>query len=756
MVHVNPPAMPLGGDYWFGGFEESPGTGGPPVWGVADTHAHPMSYLAFGGGLFAGLPDGSPEAAMAWCTPLHGPGGTGLDPLGGLQRLLINGVEGTNGHLVGGFPEFDGWPRFTSTIHQQMHIDWIRRAVDGGLRIMVAHAVDNHLLAKVFSGQEYGDRASVDNQVAALSEFCGKHADVMEIASNSTHARGIINSGRLAVFPGLEVDTLGDWGEEDDATDNDIAEYLHYLYGELGIRHLFPIHLADNALGGACIYNDMFSLLHHELRGDYFGIRDGTNLGLQFRLGEDEGPAVALYRSLGKYDPPIYQTVATPHANSLGLTRQGKFAVEEMMRIGIVVDTDHMSLAAVRETLAIAERLNRPVTAGHTAFQDLAWHRDETAQVHKLPNEYMRTSTDIRRIHRLGGVVSIGLNQGDIRSYGAAVVNDAAGSSKAWAQAYLYALAQTGGAGVAVGTDMDGLAGSIAPRFGLNACYSLHHSGMEDAARKDLRRECVDAQSNGVRYSEPIVDYRQYRFEGALTADEIYTADEQDIWVAAAIHSAGVNPEHAELIESPIWNPTRAGRIRNIAKGFSAASEAELESPFLGGNTYAEQLAGFLVSSGQAPQSHHPAETGRLFPLMVRVWARWQGMNGDNVPLKRNYAGRRDFDINLDGFAHYGMLPDFLQDLRNVGLSTQQLAPLFRSAEAYLRMLQRAEGVPTASAAEVLPAVLAGESKGSTTVIVANGNQSFLTGAISQQVVTLSTHSLIAAATTLACIPTLG
>ena len=43
-------------------------------------------------------------------------------------------------------------------------------------------------------------------------------------------------------------------------------------------------------------------------------------------------------------------------------------------------------------------------------------------------------------------------------------------------------------------------------------------------------------------------------------------------------------------------------------------------------------------------------------------------MSGDNVPLKRSTAGpHRYFDYNIDGMAHYGMLPDFLQDLRNTG-----------------------------------------------------------------------------------------
>jgi hypothetical protein len=62
-------------------------------------------------------------------------------------------------------------------------------------------------------------------------------------------------------------------------------------------------------------------------------------------------------------------------------------------------------------------------------------------------------------------------------------------------------------------------------------------------------------------------------------------------------------------------------------------------------------------------------------------------MNGANRPLVRSKAGpRRDFDFNVDGMAHYGMLPDFLQDLRNIGLTAEDLAPLFRSAHDYVAM----------------------------------------------------------------------
>ena len=90
------------------------------------------------------------------------------------------------------------------------------------------------------------------------------------------------------------------------------------------------------------------------------------------------------------------------------------------------------------------------------------------------------------------------------------------------------------------------------------------------------------------------------------------------------------------------------------------------------------------------------------------IWAQWERMHGDNRPLTRSKAGpRRDFDYNLDGMAHYGMLPDFLQDLSNVGLTAEDLAPLFRSAYDYIEMwsacdagARRSTEVPAKTATE--------------------------------------------------------
>jgi len=668
-VHVAPRPVPLGGDYWGGGYDIAD-DGLTPVWGIADMHAHPLSHLGFGGRLFWGRPDGPIEQALAWCDAAHGPGGTGLfvttNPL---TAALIAFIEGGPGHLVGGFPAFDGWPRFTSLVHQKMYVDWIRRAYDGGLRLMVALVVNNELLASASEGRNYDDRSAVEGQIRGIKDLVARHPAFMEVAYTPRDARQIIGDNRLAVVLGVEVDSLGNWGREGDASVEEVRAYLNYLHRELGVRHIFPIHLANNAFGGTAVYNDLFNVLNQHLRGESF--RPRTAAGLDFRLGSSV---------LAPFLAPAYPDVPGAHANELGLTATGAVAVEEMMRIGMLIDVDHMSEAAVSATLAIAERRDYPVVAGHTAFWELASVRDE----------YQRTTDQLARIRRLGGIVAVGLHQSELRQRDSRVANDAPGSSKSWARAYLYACERMGGSGVAVGTDINGFAGTVGPRFGLNACYDERKQGGEADTRAHARRAHVYAQANGVRYDSPIRDYRAYRFEGALEGD-VYDMEERDIWEAIAIFKSGTHPDQAEMpgpLRRTWW---QNDKIKDIAKGFCATSESELENPLFGGNTYNEQRAAFLVAHAREPDQGDEVELKRLHGVIKRIWERWHAMEGGNRPLSRGMAGRRDFDINLDGVAHYGLLPDFFQDCRNAGLTQSDFAPLFRSAEDYIRTWEKCE-----------------------------------------------------------------
>ena len=74
-----------------------------------------------------------------------------------------------------------------------------------------------------------------------------------------------------------------------------------------------------------------------------------------------------------------------------------------------------------------------------------------------------------------GGFVSLGLNQGgrnNTRDYDSseAVAFNCGRSSQAFAQVYLYATKELNLSAVGFGSDINGFAGSIAPRYGSKAC----------------------------------------------------------------------------------------------------------------------------------------------------------------------------------------------------------------------------------------------------------------------------------------------
>ncbi len=65
------------------------------------------------------------------------------------------------------------------------------------------------------------------------------------------------------------------------------------------------------------------------------------------------------------------------------------------------------------------------------------------------------------------------------------------------------------------------------------------------------------------------------------------------------------------------------------------------------------------------------------------------------VTVRKQRSGKRVYDINVDGVAHYGLYPDWMEDLRKVaGADGDAIsADMARGAEAYLQMWERAVGV---------------------------------------------------------------
>ena len=423
--------------------------------------------------------------------------------------------------------------------------------------------------------------AYVDTQAGGLGKGW------MQIAYSSEEARQIIGENKLAVILGVEVDSLGNWHKVedlDDACGGDlevarglICQEVDWLYG-LGVRQITPIHLTNNAFGGTAIYLRFLETVNMFLTGEKWDVEDAWATGVRYRLDEDGDDLVddvervlvvsggrqkkMARRTLIDYIPGARNLIKVNeapilhggHANARGLNQYGVILLEEMMARGMIIDIDHMSEKATDTTLDLVENRQYPVMCSHTWFRDLLYSADiefdtvkheiyGTSDVHKVAHEAGKRGDQIERIARLGGLVAPIINQGDIAGLrrsspdlAAKIPDPSAGSSTSWAQAYLYAVAKTGGRGVGMGTDINGAAGLPGPRFGPFASYGVNG----DERRIAERRSEIERQTNGVAYNEPIRDYRWYRFESSLEGG--YTDEEEDIWQAIAQYVAGYNP----------------------------------------------------------------------------------------------------------------------------------------------------------------------------------------------------------------------
>jgi microsomal dipeptidase-like Zn-dependent dipeptidase len=521
-----------------------------------------------------------------------------------------------------------------------------------------------------------------------------------------------------------------------------IAQELDWLY-EMGVRQITPLHLTNNAFGGTAIYMRIIEIANRFVTGEGFEVEDAWQTGIRYRLdreGTDTEDRAQRTAALAKARIPSAHNMTHgslidhipglsvvadadrapggrgAHANQRTLNAYGVMLLEEMMKRGIMIDIDHMSQKTLDAALDLAEARQYPVMSSHAWFRDLQFSAPAefdpehvnffgTDDVHKVAHELAKRADQIERIAKLGGIVAPILNQGDIAGLRQAAPELAhklpapcGGSSTSWAQAYVYTLHKMGGRGVAIGSDINGAATLPGPRFGTLAAFGAS----DDPLRAAQRRDEIDCQFNGVAYDTPIRDYRWFRFlESGLGG---YTDREREIWQAVAACRAGFDPrvtEHPDddapsgslrkAFEADQW-PWVRKRIDAMTSGLCAAQDP--------GGWPADEIrewpdemrAAFLAANGAVEMDEREGEgvDHDLLDLVGEIKGvlnRWEVMTGNNPPLARCTAGpRRDFDINIDGMAHYGLLPDFLQDMRNSGLSAEDLAPLFRSAHDYIEM----------------------------------------------------------------------
>jgi microsomal dipeptidase-like Zn-dependent dipeptidase len=437
-----------GGAYAAGGLPTVNITLPKIIVGLADTHTHPFANLAAGGRLFWGEAFGPLPAVLSICEPWHGFGGLS-DFLGNIRRTMNGNIS--VGHHTGGYPNFDGWPAWNTLDHQQMHADWIYRAYQGGLRLLVSHAVNNGLVCSIVPkapNRTCDDMEAADLQIDAAKNMQfytdmqsgGVGKGWFRIAYTPQEARNIIADGKLAVVLGIEVDKLFGCGKDEcDAATVDAQLDKYYAKG---VRHLYPLHFADNAFGG-------------------YALGGGSD-----RTLFDINSMAANKGGVWSFNPPTAENCSPSFAqpcNQRGLTALGTHLITSMMNRGMIIDIDHMGKRTTDSVFALAAARHYPIISGHTGFVETA-----------LPghsSERDKSPTWMAAMKQDGGMVSVGLTPGESKQYvpswRSLIINDCPRTSKTFVQSYLYAVDKMGGPdSAAVGVASDQFLNELlGPRF---------------------------------------------------------------------------------------------------------------------------------------------------------------------------------------------------------------------------------------------------------------------------------------------------
>ncbi|CAN5416726.1 hypothetical protein BH10ACI3_BH10ACI3_10380 [soil metagenome] len=631
------------------------------------------------------------------------------------------------------------YPRWNTFFHQTMHISWVRRSYDGGQRLMVVPVgtAKSWEFISTADGNMQPAKTHIENAVRALKTLVDLNSEWMEIAYTPEKAREIILSNKMAIVIGLEQGEIGSYFES-------VADEINWL-DSLGIRHVFPIHNIDNKLGGAAVFKATLNSYN-----DLVNRRSLDDPPVGFRLRASETRPNVTYTSFpmertflrqgmrnipinGFGEIPFFFIKDVPNdagygsegyqgrKNAAGLSDKGREYIDSLMKKGMIIEVDHMSDLSQDEAMRMFGRYGYPMISGHSNFRELrAAYGHPTDNEDRQRTEFTIHDRRVDEINNAGGMFGIMTQQNDIESVpGNPVRNNAAGGTPSFAQAYWYALQKTNGErGIAFGSDFNGFAPQIAPRFGVDAAAVIEGDAFRNASTDGTlaigggsvntpRRTQAFAQKNGVKYDKPINTYHYHRF----LKPSFLSSEEREIWEAIAIAKSGVQPSAA-------WQPgggisvertfLQQNKIRNLAEGFvlkipNEPPRAEdlqfLDCPDYGigkGDCPAERKAAFMAVHGanSLPQNLKDDRTTELYLTVRPIYNLWmQFENGPNEPLRRSFAfaGGRDFDYNLDGLAHYGMYPDLIQDMKNLGLAPAQLRPLFVGAEQYILMWELAE-----------------------------------------------------------------
>lgn len=451
--------------------------------GFVDLHTHPMSHLGFGGHVLHGAPDvgitmpagsiyddndcnhnpvraKSIAEALGSCYSTHAGHDLIRNKCGNhIRRMVLNGLEDGNQanktHDIDhppGYPSFSKWPKHDDILHQQMWVDWIERSYQGGMRVMVALAVNNYTLAtglETSANNPRNDKASADLQIRELKRLVAKHK-WMEIAYSAEDLRRIVGQkDKLAVIIGVELDDIGDFVvNKSRPSPQALRAELRRLHRR-GVRYIFPMHLTDNYFGGTAAYEKDVNRANCYHYGSWWDLactdgsgRDEHGITKRVDMGFDVFTGIKLGECGGTAPVPKCRR-GEGHVNRRGLTSLGREAIDEMMRLGMIIDMDHASVKTIHGILDQTAKPSGgkyPLVSGHNGLRGADAHAN---------SENNRTKAQYLELTQRKGIAGVGW--GALRS-------------DEWLRR-LQAVRNTG-VPLALGSDINGLVVQPRPRAG--------------------------------------------------------------------------------------------------------------------------------------------------------------------------------------------------------------------------------------------------------------------------------------------------
>jgi hypothetical protein len=757
-----------------------------PVWGFADYHTHPTGHLAFGGlqGIhtFWGapgrgvrdyqgnhpdprfkqniardippcgdphMPFNSHHGGFAAATILAGIAGRVHESLADLSLPNIADQHGSRGG-----PGFEDFPDFRYAAHETYHITQIHRAYLGGMRLVSALAMQTRAYEYAAGWVTCGDdgkptvKTTMDTDiirahVEVMRELAKANESWMKIAYTPEEARGIIESGKLAIVLGVEVDQLGELTSK--GRPLTVEEEIEMLLG-LGIRHVVVVHAADNVLGGAAAFEDFYNTANDWMNreptvrdhveplsgildargpfGDtgYFQLEsapaDGAST-IRFRLGDPLRAVLSdvfphaqdgthkfsllpgLKINYGILHPLVNQTskfniergpydsLAGGHRNARGLTSRGQEYVVRLMQHGMLVDFAHASENTLERGSSLAIRSTLAKGADPSGLRDGILKTAEDKGCGGYP--FMVSHLHFRSLAM----------KADYSDRASVLYADTA-------DLVAPMLAKVKRTDPSPSMTSCIRLGQCDPRIKRRAVLASEITPLGPGSTSSINvateyqisdRIAAQIMKNGGAFG---VFLGQYAEDSGPVADLPFAND-----CAGSSKGFAVAYWYAQQLRKSAGGPSLPSFGLGIASDLLVVSGVAPRfgenacAAYLGsgaGSAVAGQLLETLVNPDQfrfEDQKSPVTYTEGTTTCSGTSHSIGEIACAPNTPLVPYKMGDRTYDFNVDGLPHIGLEPDMLQDVHNIlnpekGPHHQDLSPLFQSAEGYLKMWEKA------------------------------------------------------------------